>query len=421
MLGLLGVSLATPSLAAEVSAGDTAWMLTSTALVLMMCLPGLALLYGGMVRSKNLLSVGMQCFAVASLVMLMWFVIGYSLALSGSGVFVGGLDHFLLAGITGDAVNGSIPAALFVCFQMTFAVITPLLFLGSLVERIRFSTLLMLTASWSVLVYAPICFWVWGGGWLGSLGILDFAGGAVVHINAGIAGLVAAIMLGRREGYPNKLMPPNNLTLSLAGAALLWVGWFGFNAGSSVAADGSAAMAMLLTLLAPAAGALAWMFMEWRSKGKPTPLGIVSGVIAGLVAVTPAAGSVSPVGAVVIGTVAGLACYWASVILKPRFGYDDSLDVFGVHGVGGIVGALLTGVFAATYLGGTGFGDGVDSMLAQVGVQSLGIVAVIVYSGIVTALLFWISGRVCGGLRADAEQEVEGLDTAYHGERAYNL
>ncbi|GMR18500.1 MAG: ammonium transporter [Gammaproteobacteria bacterium] len=406
--------------APTLSSGDTAWMLTATALVLFMTIPGLSLFYAGMVRSKNVLSVMMQCFAITSVMSVIWVVLGYSLAFTGDGAYWGALDKVFLKGIGVDTLSGTIPETVFMTFQMTFAIITPALIVGAFAERMKFSSMLWFMSIWVILVYAPITHWVWGGGWLGGKGILDFAGGTVVHINAGIAGLVAAIVLGKRKGFPKTAMPPHNLGLTLMGASMLWVGWFGFNAGSELAADGTAGMAMAVTQIATATAAATWMFSEWMSHGKPSALGIASGAVAGLVAITPACGSVGPMGALVIGLTAGLGCFIASTKIKRAFGYDDSLDVFGVHAVGGIIGALLTGVFAATSLGGAGFGDGIDSMGQQLGVQLLGISATIVYTGTVSFIILKVIDVIMG-LRVAEDQETEGLDLALHDERGYNL
>ena len=406
---------------AALNSGDTAWMLTATALVLFMTIPGLALFYAGMVRAKNVLSVLMQCFVITALMTLLWFFYGYSIAFGGEGAFWGGLDKLFLLGVTVDAVSGTIPETVFLTFQMTFAIITPALIVGAFAERMKFSAMLWFMGLWLTLVYAPITHWVWGdGGWLGNRGILDFAGGTVVHINAGIAGLVAALVLGKRKGYPTTPMPPHNLGYTLVGAAMLWVGWFGFNAGSQLAADGTAGMAMLVTQIATAAAALGWMFSEWIAHGKPSVLGIASGAIGGLVAITPASGFVGPMGALVIGIVAGVGCFFAATALKRKIGYDDSLDVFGIHGVGGIIGALLTGIFAAEVLGGAGFGDGISGIGGQLLTQATGIIATIVYTGIVSFILLKILDSVMG-LRVDEDEEVEGLDVALHDERGYNL
>ena len=406
---------------AELSAGDTAWMLTATALVLFMTIPGLSLFYAGMVRAKNVLSVLMQCFAITALMTILWALYGYSIAFGGEGAYWGGIDKLFLRGVTVDSLSGSIPETVFMTFQMTFAIITPALIVGAFAERMKFSAMLWFMGLWLTLVYAPITHWVWGdGGWLGDLGILDFAGGTVVHINAGIAGLVAALVLGKRKGYPTSPMPPHNLGYTMIGAAMLWVGWFGFNAGSELAADGTAGMAMAVTQIATAAAALGWMFCEWLSHGKPSALGIASGAVGGLVAITPASGYVGPMGALAIGIAAGVGCFLAATNLKRKIGYDDSLDVFGVHAVGGIIGALLTGVFAAETLGGVGFGSGISSIGEQIQTQALGIIATIIYTGVVSFILLKVIDGVMG-LRVNEEQEAEGLDVALHDERGYNL
>ncbi len=403
----------------ELSSGDTAWMLTATALVLFMTIPGLSLFYAGMVRSKNILSVLMQCFAITGLATIIWIIVGYSIAFTGDGAFWGSLDKAFLKGVTVDAMFGTIPETVFMTFQMTFAIITPALIVGAFAERMKFSAMLWFMGIWLILVYAPICHWVWGGGWLGEMGVLDFAGGTVVHINAGIAGLVACIMLGKRDGYTKTPMLPNNLGYTIVGAAMLWVGWFGFNAGSELAADGTAGMAMAVTQIATAAAALAWMFSEWLFHGKPSVLGIASGAVAGLVAITPACGSVGPMGALAIGIAAGVLCYLAATKLKNALGYDDSLDVFGVHAIGGIVGALLTGVFVAGSLGGVGLAEGV-SISQQVGKQAIGVVATIIYTGVASFIILKVIDMVIG-LRVSSDEESEGLDIALHDERGYNL
>jgi Amt family ammonium transporter len=401
---------------AKLDTGDTAWMLTSTALVLMMTIPGVALFYGGMVRKKNVLATVMQSFAVTCLMTVLWMIIGYSLAFGDGGdmnAYIGGMDKLLLRGMGVDALSGTIPESVFMTFQMTFAIITPALICGGFADRMKFSSMLVFLGLWMVLVYAPITHWVWGGGFLGDAGVLDFAGGTVVHINAGIAALVAALVLGKRRGYGTENMAPHNLVLSVIGASMLWVGWFGFNAGSAVAANGSAGMAMAVTQIATAAAALAWMFAEWMFRSKPSVLGIVSGAVSGLVAITPASGYVGPGGALMIGLAAGLACFWAATSLKNRLGYDDSLDVFGVHAVGGIVGALLTGVFAVEAIGGT---PGVlEGNPGQVLIQLEGIAVTIAYCGVMSFVLLKIIGAVMG-LRVDDETEVGGLDINLHGE-----
>ncbi|WP_069471494.1 ammonium transporter [Candidatus Marithrix sp. Canyon 246] len=405
------------------NSGDTAWMLTATALVLFMTIPGLSLFYAGMVRSKNVLSVLMQCFAITALMTIIWTLYGYSLAFTDGGSingFIGSLDKAFLAGVTVDSLQGTIPETVFMTFQMTFAIITPALIVGAFAERMKFSAMLIFMAIWVSVVYLPICHWVWGGGWLHQYGILDFAGGTVVHINAGVAGLVAAIMLGKRKGYPQTPMPPHNLTYTIIGAAMLWVGWFGFNAGSQLAADNVAGMAMAVTQIATAAAALAWMFTEWALHGKPSVLGIASGAVAGLVAITPAAGAVGPMGALAIGAAAGVGCFYTATRLKRIFGYDDSLDVFGVHAVGGIIGAILTGVFAATALGGAGFGDGNSNIAEQVAAQFIGVIATIIFTTFMTIIILKVIDMIIG-LRVDEEQEAEGLDIAEHEERGYIL
>lgn len=423
---LIAVIAGLPSLAfAEdtLSAGNTAWMLTATALVLFMTIPGLSLFYAGMVRSKNVLSVLMQCFAITSLMTVLWVLYLYSLAFTDGGAvnaFIGGLDKAFLAGIGVDTLSGTIPETVYLTFQMTFVIITPALIVGAFAERMKFSAMLVFMALWATLVYAPVCHWVWGGGWLGNYGVLDFAGGTVVHINAGIAGLVAALMLGKRRGYPQVAMPPHNLTYTVIGASMLWVGWFGFNAGSELAADGVAGMAMAVTQIATASAALVWMLSEWVSHGKPSALGIASGAVAGLVTITPASGYVGPMGALAIGAAAGVGCFLAATKVKRALGYDDSLDVFGVHAVGGIIGAILTGVFAATTLGGVGFGDGNTTMAAQVIAQLIGVVATIGFTAIMSVIILKVIDVIIG-LRVDEEQETEGLDMALHDERGYIL
>jgi ammonium transporter, Amt family len=399
--------------------GDTAWMLTATALVLFMTIPGLSLFYAGMVRAKNALSVMMQCFTICCLMTVLWVLYVYSLAFADGSAFVGGLDMAFMAGVGVDSLSGTIPESVFSMFQLTFAIITPALIVGAFAERMKFSAMLWFMAIWVSVVYAPICHWVWGGGWLGEMGVLDFAGGTVVHINAGIAGLVAAIVLGKRRGYPQSPMKPSNLVITMVGAAMLWVGWFGFNAGSELAADGVAGMAMAVTQVATAAGALTWMFAEWKTHGKPSALGLVSGAVAGLVAITPASGYVGPMGALAIGIASGLGCYLSVVKVKRYFGYDDSLDAFGVHGIGGIIGAVLTGVFVDSGLGGVGLADGV-SMVSQVGIQLVGIVATIVYCGVVSFIILKVLDNVIG-LRVSEQDEQEGLDLVLHDEQGYNL
>ncbi|HKK07012.1 MAG TPA: ammonium transporter [Gammaproteobacteria bacterium] len=415
LFGLLGISSTSFAADATLSAGDTAWMLTSTALVLFMTIPGLALFYGGMVRKKNVLGTMMQSFAITALVTIIWMVIGYSLAFAEGGSFVGGLSKMFLKDMTVSGLSGTIPESVFMTFQMTFAIITPALIAGAFADRMKFSAMLWFMGIWSIVVYSPITHWVWGpGGWLGGMGILDFAGGTVVHINAGVAGLVAALVLGKRLGYGKEAMPPHNLTLTIMGAAMLWVGWFGFNAGSELAADGRAGMAMVVTQVATAAAALGWMFAEWMSKGKPSVLGIASGAVAGLVAITPASGFVGPMGALAIGVVAGVVCFWAATSLKNMLGYDDSLDAFGVHAIGGIVGAILTGVFAVKDIGGTA--GLLEGNPGQVWTQIIGVGATILYTAVASFIILKVVDVVIG-LRVSDDQEREGLDLALHGER----
>ena len=411
--------------------GDTAWMLTSTALVLFMTIPGLALFYGGLVRVQNVLSVLMQCFALTGLITIVWIICGYSLAFNTAGMeagkvtltsFVGGLGTMFLKGIGVDSLSGTIPETVFVTFQLTFAIITPALIAGAFAERMKFSAMLIFSVLWSVVVYAPLCHMAWSGD--GSLfgdiiGALDFAGGNVVHINAGIAALVAAILVGKRIGYQTTAMPPHSLTLTVVGASMLWVGWFGFNAGSAVAADGAAGMAMLVTQISTATAAVAWMFVEWGKHGKPSALGIVTGAVAGLVAITPASGSVGPIGALAIGLVSGVVCFWGATSLKAKLGYDDSLDAFGVHGIGGIVGALLTGVFVAKSLGGNGLAEGM-TIGTQVWAQLLSIIITIAWSGILSFIILKIVDATVG-LRVEEDEERMGLDLSQHNERGYNL
>ena len=399
--------------------GDTAWMLTATALVLLMTVPGIALFYGGMVRKKNVLAMVTQSFAICCLMSIVWMIAGYSLAFTDGGTlnpYLGGLSNVFLVGLGVDSTSGlapTIPESVFMTFQMTFAIITPALITGAFADRMKFSAMLWFMGLWGVIVYAPVAHWVWGGGFLGEAGVLDFAGGTVVHINAGVAGLVAALVLGKRGGHGTENMAPHNLVYSVIGASLLWVGWFGFNAGSAVAADGRAGMAMAVTQIATAAAALAWMFAEWIGRGKPSVLGILSGAIAGLVAITPASGFVGPTGALIIGLASGVICFWAVESLKPMLGYDDALDVFGVHGVGGIVGAILTGVFAVEAIGGTpGL---IEGNFGQLGIQIYGIAATILWSAIASFVILKVIDMIIG-LRVPADVELEGLDINLHGE-----
>ena len=421
-LGFLLFLLAAPQEAwaqDELNSGDTAWMITASVLVLFMTIPGLSLFYAGLVRAKNVLSVMMQCFAITCMVTILWTLYAYGLAFGDGGAlnaFVG-MGNVLLSNVGVDTVSGTIPESVFQMFQLTFAIITPALIVGAFAERMKFSAMLWFMAIWLTVVYAPIAHWVWGGGWLGALGVLDFAGGTVVHINAGIAALVLCIVLGKRRGYPETPMAPNSLVLTVVGASMLWVGWFGFNAGSQLAADGVAGMAMAVTHICTATAAFTWMVVEWVRHGKPSALGIATGAVAGLVAITPASGTVGPVGAILIGIASGVLCFFAATSLKRAMGYDDSLDVFGVHGVGGFVGAILTGVFTAEMFGGAGLDGGIGS---QVVLQFIGAAATIVYSGVLT----WIILKVLDGaigLRVTPDEEAEGLDLALHDERGFSL
>ena len=425
ILVLLISTLSTQVFADELNAANTSWIMTSTALVLFMTIPGLALFYGGLVRSKNVLSVLMQCFAVTCVASIIWFAVGYSLAFGDGGsmnAWIGNLDNVFLAKLGEDSMAGDIPESVFAMFQMTFAIITPALIVGAFAERMRFSAMLLFSALWLIAVYVPITHWVWGGGWLGEMGLLDFAGGTVVHITAGVGALVAALVLGNRKGFPQQAMPPHNLTMTVTGAGMLWVGWFGFNGGSALAANGDAGMAMLVTHISAAAGALAWMTMEWIKFGKPSVLGIVTGMVAGLGTIPPASGFVGPGGALVIGFSAGIVCYYATQAIKQRWKIDDSLDVFPVHGVGGMLGTLYAGIFASDALGvfsGQGYNEGMN-MISQVQVQLVGIAATFVYTGIVTFILLKLIDKVLV-LRIDEESETSGLDLVEHNERGYDL
>ena len=413
-----------PAFAADppkLDSANTAWMLTSTVLVLFMTLPGLALFYGGLVRVKNALSVLMQCFSIACVVTIAWVVVGYSIAFGDANAWWGGLGRAFLSGMDVNTLKGAtnIPETVFSMFQLTFAIITPALVIGAYAERVRYSGMLVFSVLWVLLVYLPIAHWVWGDGWLQKMGVMDFAGGLVVHLNAGMAALVCALVLGRRRGFPETAMPPHNMTMCVTGACMLWVGWFGFNAGSALAADGAAGMAMLVTHIAAATGSLAWMVCEWARYGKPSVLGIVTGMVAGLGTITPASGFVGPLGALAIGAAAGVLCFLATNYMKRALGVDDSLDVFPVHGVGGILGTILTGVFAASTLGGVGYAEG-QSMGGQVLVQAGGVLATALWSGVVTLVLLKLTDAVVG-MRVAAEEETEGLDTVLHNEQGYNL
>jgi len=414
--------LAAPVYADTLDTGDTAWILTATALVLFMTLPGLSLFYGGLVRSRNVLSILMQCFAIACLASILWLLVGYSLAFSdggGANAFIGGLSNVMLGAIGEGTMSGTLPESSFALFQMTFAIITPALIIGGFAERMRFSAVLIFSGAWLILVYAPICHWVWGGGWLSDLGVMDFAGGTVVHITAGVAALVAALVLGNRRGFPNQAMPPHNMTLTIMGAGMLWVGWFGFNGGSALAANGDAAMAMLVTHISAAAGAFTWMCAEWVRYGKPSALGAVTGMVAGLGTITPASGFVGPAGALVIGLSAGLVCFAATNYIKRTLKIDDSLDVFPVHGVGGILGTLLTGVFASNALG-LFSGQEEINIASQLGTQAIGVIATIVYTAIVTFIILKVTDVLVGN-RVSPDEEQEGLDLISHNERGYDL
>jgi Amt family ammonium transporter len=418
--GMACLLLPSLALADELSGADTAWILTSTALVLFMTIPGLALFYAGLVRSKNVLSVLMQCFAITCLASLIWFTYGYGLAFGDGGSmqkWIGNLDLFM-SGVGRDSLSGTIPETVFAMFQMTFAIITPALVVGGFAERMKFSAMLWFSALWLTLVYLPVCHWVWGGGWLGDLGLLDFAGGTVVHINAGVAAIVAALVMGNRKGFGSVAMPPHNLTMTVAGAAMLWVGWFGFNAGSALAANGDAGMAMLVTHIGAAAGSLAWMFMEWVRHGKPSVLGIVTGMVAGLGTITPASGFVGPMAALIIGFTAGVVCYVATSFIKRQLKIDDSLDVFPVHGVGGILGTLCAGLFVGT-LGGVGLSEGMTTG-GQVWIQFIGVAATFVWCAVLTWIILKLIDAVVG-LRVDSDEETQGLDIVLHDETGYNL
>ncbi len=424
-LAIILALLPIQAFADDLNAANTSWILTSTALVLFMTIPGLSLFYGGLVRSKNVLSVLMQCFAITCLASIVWFAFGYSIAFGDGGsmnAYIGNLDNLFLGKVTEGSMAGDIPESVFAMFQMTFAIITPALIVGAFAERMRFSAMLLFSGLWLTLVYAPITHWVWGGGWLGEMGLLDFAGGTVVHITAGVGALVAALVLGNRKGFPRQAMPPHNLTMTVTGAGMLWVGWFGFNGGSALAANGDAGMAMLVTHISAAAGSLAWMMMEWTKHGKPSVLGIVTGMVAGLGTITPASGFVGPAGALIIGLSAGVICYYATQAIKQRFKIDDSLDVFPVHGVGGMLGTLLAGIFASDALGifsGQGYNEGMN-MVSQVSVQLVGIIATFAYTAIVSYILLKLVDKLLV-LRVDEEDEVRGLDLVEHDERGYDL
>jgi Amt family ammonium transporter len=406
--------------AQELNQANTAWILTSTALVLFMTLPGLSLFYAGLVRSKNVLSVLMQCFAITCLVSILWLSGGYSLIFANGGEFqelIGSASKAFLLGVGTQSLTGDIPETVYFMFQMTFAIISPALIVGSFAERMKFSAMLWFSGLWLVLVYLPVCHWIWGGGWLAELGVLDFAGGIVIHVNAGISSLVAALVIGNRKGFPTTPMPPHNMTMVVTGAGMLWVGWFGFNAGSALTADGRAGMALLVTHIGAAAGAITWMIVEWRRFGKPSVLGIVTGMVAGLGTITPASGYVGPAGALVIGITAGAVCFYATQYVKRTLIIDDSLDVFPVHGVGGVTGSLLTGVFVSANFGGLGLADGV-TILHQVGVQALAVAVTLCWSALFSYLILKLIDWVIG-LRVSHDEEIQGLDQVLHEETGY--
>ena len=411
------------ALASEtLSSANTAWILTSTALVLFMTIPGLSLFYGGLVRVKNVLSVLMQCFAITCMVSVLWLIGAYSLAFSEGNALIGGLDNMFFANVTEGSMSGDIPESVFAMFQLTFAIITPALIVGAFAERMKFASMMLFSAIWLIVVYAPVTHWVWGGGWLGEMGLLDFAGGTVVHVTAGAAALVCALVMGPRKGFPTTAMPPHNLTMAMTGAGMLWVGWFGFNAGSALAANGDAGMAMLVTHMSASAGALTWMACEWFKFGKPSALGAVTGMVAGLGTITPASGFVGPMGGLVIGILGGFLCFNMTNLLKIKLRIDDSLDVFPVHGVGGALGTILAGVFASASLGvfsGQGYAEGMD-MASQLTVQFIGVIATFVYTVIATFVILKLVD-VLLGLRVGTDEETEGLDINQHNERGYDL
>ncbi len=419
LAAMFAVVASIPVAADGLDTGDTAWVMTSTALVLFMTLPGLSLFYAGLVRSRNVLSVLMQCFTIACLVTVLWLVVGYSLAFGDGNFFVGGLGKALFAGVGEDAMSGTIPESSFAIFQLTFAIITPALIVGGFAERMRFSAVLLFTTLWLLVVYAPVCHWVWGGGWLADMGFMDFAGGSVVHITCGTAAIVAAMTMGSRRGFPERMTPPHNMTLTVMGAGMLWVGWFGFNGGSALAANGDAAMAITVTHISAAAGALVWMLAEWIRFGKPSVLGAVTGMVAGLATITPASGYVGPAGALIIGIAAGVVCFGATNFLKRTLKIDDSLDVFPVHGVGGLVGLILTGLFASNALG-VFSGQHDISIGNQVGVQAIGALATLAYTAVFTWIILKVVDMAVGN-RVSEDEETEGLDLTQHEERGYDL
>jgi Amt family ammonium transporter len=418
ILGLL--LLPEMALAGQLNQAHTAWILTSTGLVLFMTIPGLSLFYGGLVRSKNVLSVLMQCFSITCIVSILWLAGVYSFIFTDGGELqkvIGGASKVFLPDINVASLTGDIPETVYFMFQMTFAIITVALIVGAFAERMKFSAMLLFSALWLIIVYMPICHWIWGGGWLADLGVMDFAGGIVIHVNAGVAALVAALVIGKRKGFPTTAMPPHNMTMVVTGAGMLWVGWFGFNAGSALTADGRAGMAMLATHIAAASGALTWMFIEWKRFGKPSVLGVVTGMVAGLGTITPASGFIGPMGALAIGIIAGIVCFYATQYVKRKLKIDDSLDVFPVHGIGGITGSLLTGVFAASGLGGLGLAEGV-TILDQVSVQALAVFVTVLWSAFFSFLILKLLDKWIG-LRVTIDEEIEGLDTVLHEETGY--
>lgn len=424
---LAALFLLLPSMASaqdELNGANTAWILTSTALVLFMTLPGLSLFYAGLVRTKNVLSVLMQCFSIAVAISILWLLVGYSIAFGPSeSAWWGGLSKALFAGVDINAMSGDIPETVFAAFQMTFAIITPALIVGAFVERIKFSAMLLFSVLWTLVVYFPVANWVWGGGWLGQMGLIDFAGGTVVHVTAGVGALVFALMLGRRKDFGTSSTLPHNLTMSFTGAAMLWVGWFGFNAGSALAADGAAGMALFVTHISAAVGAASWMAIEWIKHGKPSGLGAITGMVAGLATITPASGSVGPAGALIVGLTGGIVCYFATTYMKQTLRIDDSLDVFPVHGVGGIVGTFLAGILVSGNLGifsGNGLAEGA-TIGSQVMVQITGILATGVYTAILTFILFKLVGAITSGVRVSSEAEQQGLDISDHDEKGYSM
>ena len=416
----LALALVTPSMAfAAIDTGDSAWITTSTALVLFMTLPGLALFYAGLVQPKNIVSVLMHHFAIACLCSLLWVVAGYSIAFSGDGAWFGNLDNLFMSQIGFDSLSGTIPESLFATFQMTFAVITPALVIGAYVERIKFSTVLIFSGAWLLVVYAPVTHWIWGGGIMAGWGVLDFAGGIVVHATAGTAALVAAIVLGKRRNFPNAVQPPHSPVLTMIGASMLWVGWFGFNGGSALGAGQSAAMAILVTHISASVASLVWMFIEWRRFGRPSVVGMVTGMVAGLATVTPASGFIGVPGGIILGLAGGYVCYVAVDIIRGKLKIDDSLDVFAVHGVGGILGSLLVAVLATESFSGVGLGEGV-TVVSQLSVQAMAVIVTVIWTAIASYVIFKVAGALTGGIRVDEQDEIEGLDLSQHGERGYH-